>query len=352
MDKILLVNSNSSVENFLRKSLRLTKYSLTSCVCNEDDVLSHLKRESYTAILLNIKDKDSLRVLSTVMIRNPIPTIILWDGTSSFKDDILTSLQLGAIDILNLPLDKKITPTQKNRIIRAISFNSSLRVKKISLSDVIEAFRKKSIPDTSGITKSFIKNYDELPYYVVGIAISTGGPKALYSIFSQIPPDFPIPILVVQHIIPGFINMVAERLSQTCNLSVSIAQDDEPLSYPKLLLAPDNYHMIVVKENGDFKIKLTSEPSDTLFKPSADILFSSLAKTYKNKSICVIMTGMGQDGVKGLREVKSMGGMILAQDEKTSTVFGMAKVAIENNLVEKVLPLNEIIPTLTTLLKT
>jgi two-component system chemotaxis response regulator CheB len=174
---------------------------------------------------------------------------------------------------------------------------------------------------------------------LVAIATSTGGPAALQALLEKLPGDFPAPLLVVQHITPGFVTGMAGWLNTVCDLHVKIAEHGESLQPHTVYLAPDDRHLGVSNRG---TVALVNEPPVGGFRPAASYLFDSVGRTYGPSAVAVVLTGMGEDGVAGLRIVRQTGGRIIAQDEKTSVVFGMPGAAIAAGLADHVLPIEAI----------
>lgn len=181
---------------------------------------------------------------------------------------------------------------------------------------------------------------------VVAVAASTGGPAALQRLLSELPGDFPVPILVVQHIAEGFVPGLAEWLNTSSALAVGVARSGEPLEARTVYLAPDGQHLGL---NGRRVIHLSREDPVGGIRPSGTVLFDSVARAFGPAAAAVILTGMGRDGVEGLRAVRRAGGTIIAQDEASSVVFGMPGEAVAEGLTDFVLPLGAIAAQLTKL---
>lgn len=175
---------------------------------------------------------------------------------------------------------------------------------------------------------------------VIAIGASTGGPAALARILSELPGNFPVPILVVQHIARGFMDGFAAWLNTAGTLKVKLGRDGEPLSPRTVYLAPDECQMGVSSDRTSIRIS-GGQPIGG-FRPSATYLFDSVARAFGNSAVAVILTGMGQDGVDGLRSIRAQGGRIIGQDEESSVVFGMPGVAAAEGLVDVTLPLSAI----------
>lgn len=193
------------------------------------------------------------------------------------------------------------------------------------------------------------------PLRVVAIGSSTGGPEALSSIIQQFPENFPAGIAIVQHMPEGFTTRFAERLNRLAKITVKEAREGDVLRTGLALLAPGGYHMIFTTEKQGHKIltkvKLTLDPPQWKLRPTVDKMMTSLASIYGSRISGVILTGMGEDGVVGMRAIKAGGGRTLVQNQATSVVFGMAQQVIKNNLADEVLPLKEIVPRVLEVLK-
>lgn len=174
---------------------------------------------------------------------------------------------------------------------------------------------------------------------IVALGVSTGGPNALRDVFKMIDPRFKQPILVVQHMPAGFTAEFAASLDRVCPLTVTEAKDGEEIKNGHVYIAPGNYHMAVERRSMGTTIRLNQDPQRNGHRPSADVLFESVAKQYQNRALGVIMTGMGGDGAAQLTEMRRQGAWTLGQDEKSAIVYGMPRVAFEMGAVQKQVPL-------------
>jgi two-component system chemotaxis response regulator CheB len=164
---------------------------------------------------------------------------------------------------------------------------------------------------------------------LIAIGISTGGPDALRVVFSRLDPDLKVPIVVVQHMPPGFTNEFAKSLDRICALEVKEAEEGDLIKPGRILIAQGNKHLLVERKALASMVHLTDDPLVSGHRPSADVLFESVAKAYSNHALGVIMTGMGRDGAEQLGAIYREGGMTLGQDEATAVVYGMPRVAFE-----------------------
>jgi two-component system chemotaxis response regulator CheB len=178
---------------------------------------------------------------------------------------------------------------------------------------------------------------------VVAIGISTGGPNALATVLSALPANFPVPILIVQHMPPIFTRLLAERLSKQSMIKVLEAENGDIIEAGKAYIAPGGYHMILGRtERFGIHIQINQDPMENSCRPSVDVLFRSVARLYGARTLGIIMTGMGADGLRGCELIYEAGGQILAQDEATSVVWGMPGFVVKTGLADKVLPLKDI----------
>ena len=177
---------------------------------------------------------------------------------------------------------------------------------------------------------------------IVAIGTSTGGPNALAELIPQIPGDFPVPIVIVQHMPPIFTKLLAERLSAKSAIEVHEGAAGEDLAAASAWIAPGDYHMVLEKLGTRSRIDLNREPPENSCRPSVDVLFRTVARSYGASVLGVILTGMGQDGVRGCEHIREAGGQIIAQDEATSVVWGMPGFVARAGLADQVLPLERI----------
>lgn len=177
---------------------------------------------------------------------------------------------------------------------------------------------------------------------VVAIGVSTGGPNALAELIPQLPAGFPVPVLIVQHMPPLFTRFLAERLSSKSRIEVAEGQPGEALKPAQAWVAPGNFHMVVQRTDGTARIATHQGPPENSCRPAVDVLFRSVAEIYGPHVLAVIMTGMGQDGLRGCESIRDLGGQVLAQDATTSVVWGMPGFVASAGLADKVVPLGEL----------
>ncbi|HXI58662.1 MAG TPA: chemotaxis response regulator protein-glutamate methylesterase [Polyangia bacterium] len=174
---------------------------------------------------------------------------------------------------------------------------------------------------------------------VVAIAISTGGPNALAEMIPQLPGDFPVPILIVQHMPPLFTKLLADRLAARSAAAVKEAAAGDKLQAGTVYIAPGNHHMLVHRTGPSVSIVLDQGPPENSCRPAADVLLRSVAEVYGPGTLAVVMTGMGHDGLAGCRAIRQQGGQVFAQDEQSSTIWGMPGFVVEAGLADEILSL-------------
>jgi two-component system chemotaxis response regulator CheB len=179
---------------------------------------------------------------------------------------------------------------------------------------------------------------------VVVIGVSTGGPTALGAILPGLPAEFPLPVLLVQHMPPLFTRLLAERLHSTCRLPVEEARQGAPVEPGRILIAPGDFHMKVASNGNGVRVCLDQSPPQNSCRPAVDALFTSIGELYGGAVIAAILTGMGQDGLRGAEVLRAQGASVLAQDEASSVVWGMPGAVVNAGLADSVLPLDLIVP--------
>jgi two-component system, chemotaxis family, protein-glutamate methylesterase/glutaminase len=190
------------------------------------------------------------------------------------------------------------------------------------------------------------KHADGGPYGIIAFAASAGGLNAISHVLTALPADFPVPIVIVHHLDPRHRSLMAEILSRRTKLVVHEAREGDHLRAHTVFVAPPDYHLLV---NPDATLSLSHSELVHFLRPSADLLFESVAASFKERAIAVVLSGTGADGAMGLRAIKQMGGTIISQNEATSEFFGMPAAAIKTRMVDFILPLDEIPEALVTL---
>jgi len=293
--------------------------------------------------------KNGIEALKEIMEKKPTPVIMISALTTEGAEATIKALELGAIDFIPKGVDKGLLEfynIEKELIAKVKSAKGKIgRVQKVRR--LVGEHRKPSLGASSGASSKPASSPASIGlrgghYEILAIGSSTGGPPALQSIFSNLEPSFRLPVVVAQHMPPLFTKLLAERLDSLTHLSVKEAEDGETVEDGTVYVAPGGKQMVVVPKSGKKVIKVMDSPPSIIFKPSVDLLFKSVADSYGRPVIGVVLTGMGQDGCKGAKDIKRKGGIIIAQDEATCVVYGMPRCVVENKLADYVLPLTEI----------
>lgn len=269
-----------------------------------------------------------LEATEAIMARFPVPILIL-SATVSEKDLNLafTAIKKGALDVMAKP--SLTTPEHQQDFIDKLMDKIRLlsRIKVIHHIQRNREQRSPAVIPQSSTTRN-----------ILAIGASTGGPKAVMSILKTLPSGFKASVFVVQHISSGFAKGFAQWLDMECSIPVRIPEEGDKVRRGEALVAPTDRHFLI--ENGI--VRFSDAPPVNSCRPSIDLFFSSLALEYAGQTTAVLLTGMGKDGASGLADIKASGGKTIAQDEKTSVVFGMPKAAIAMNAADEILPLGDI----------
>ncbi|MCX7772497.1 MAG: chemotaxis response regulator protein-glutamate methylesterase [Clostridia bacterium] len=279
---------------------------------------------------------DGISCLENLQRQGSYGIIMVSSFTQEGANATIKALELGAFDFISKPENV---------------FHMSADEKKLEIIEKVKLACRtsKKAPTLTSIEKKIrpgapeqVSKASDLKY-IIAVGISTGGPRALSSILPEFPGDLPASIVVVQHMPPGFTRSLATRLNETCQMAVKEAEDNEELKAGTIYIAPGDNHTTFQSEGRATRIRLTKTPPTNGFRPSADVMMTSLAESQAQNIIGVIMTGMGNDGSKGLKELKTRkNAYVVAQDESTSIVYGMPRSAIELGVVDKTVPLQEI----------
>jgi len=179
---------------------------------------------------------------------------------------------------------------------------------------------------------------------IVAIGTSTGGPNALAEVIPQFPADFPVPIVIVQHMPPLFTRLLAERLNGRTRLEVQEGEEGKKVESGQVWIAPGDRHMTVTRKGRDMVLAMTQEPPEHSCRPAVDVLFRSVAQAYGANTLAVVLTGMGADGTRGARAIRDAGGEVIVQDEASSVVWGMPGSVVAASLADRICPLANIVP--------
>jgi len=294
---------------------------------------------------IEMPEMDGLATIAEIRKTHPrLPVIMFSTLTQKGAAATLSALSLGASDYVT-------KPANVGNVTAAMAAVREQLIPKIKALCRLDAEEHPGVAIRPGKTPAVRSATGGLttrprPPEVIAIGVSTGGPNALTEVFTQLPGDLNVPILIVQHMPPVFTKYLAERLSAVSAIPVTEATSGERIAPGRAWLAPGNFHMGLTKAAGSPAIQLHQGPPENSCRPAVDVLFRSVAEVYGSRALAVVLTGMGCDGLRGCRAIDAAGGRIIVQDEATSVVWGMPGAVAGAGLADAVLPLSRIAPEL------
>jgi two-component system chemotaxis response regulator CheB len=280
---------------------------------------------------------DGITTLEQIMTTNPVPVIMLSGLTSEGAEATVKALERGAVDFIAKPVGINISQL-KDELIYKIKTAAKVKVNKTIKHPDSRQPRRLIVSNLPVGKTALFGNADK----ILVMGTSTGGPKALQEVLPLLPENFPAPILIVQHMPPGFTKSLANRLNSLCAIRVKEAEEGEVLYQGVAYIAPGDFHLTIAKDNYHLVVKLTTDPLVNGHRPSVSVMMESVCNNFHGKIIGVIMTGMGSDGVEGMKLIKEKKGITIAEAEETCVVFGMPKAAIQANCIDQIIPLHDI----------
>ena len=304
---------------------------------------NRLRDEIPDVITLDIEmpRMDGLTFLQKLMSQHPIPVVICSGLAGKGSETALKALEYGAVEIIEKPRlgTKLFLEESKIRICEVVKAAAAARVRRISSRHTIQVAPK--LTADAVIAKPTGKAMVRTTEKVVVIGASTGGTEALRILLEAMPPDAP-GIVIIQHMPEHFTAAFAKRLDSLCRITVKEAADDDTVIRGRALIAPGNRHLLLKRSGARYYVEIKDGPLVCRHRPSVDVLFRSTARYAGKNAVGVILTGMGDDGARGMLEMKEAGAATIAQDEESCVVFGMPNEAIKRGCVDKVLPLDRI----------
>lgn len=290
-----------------------------------------IRRPDVITLDIEMPRMDGLTALGYIMSECPTPVIILTGHTRWGSVGTINALEYGAVDFMLKPsgvISLDIAKV-KHELLAKIKTAAKVNVKNLHL-HLLPANKRLKVSPSLSLDKLVI------------IGASTGGPKAISEVLPRLPGDLPAGILLVQHMPGDFTKDFAKRLDFESELYVKEAEDSEAIEPGKVLVAPGDFHMVVKHGKERNFVSLNQDPEMHNIRPSISVTMLSAAPIYCEKTIGVILTGMGSDGVEGMALIKHFGGKTIAEDQSTAIVYGMPKAAVDKGVVDKVVPIFEI----------
>lgn len=282
---------------------------------------------------------DGLSALQELIKIKPSPMVIMLSSfTTKGAETTIKALELGAMDFITKP---KGVFLQDN--INTLKTDLITKIKDLAESKYIYKHSGMIVPWNSRETCKKPQYISKNIKYFIGIGTSTGGPRALQEVISQLPENFPGAVFIVQHMPPGFTKSLADRLDNISNIRVKEAENGEIINAGYAYIAPGDYHMEIVSTGQDeYKILTNQKPLVSGHRPSVNVMMESLSRLENENILAVIMTGMGSDGTDGIVKIKCAGGKTIAQNEETCVVYGMPKAAVAAGAIDVIVPLEDI----------
>ncbi|MBN1301156.1 MAG: chemotaxis response regulator protein-glutamate methylesterase [Melioribacteraceae bacterium] len=341
--KVIIVDDSA----FMRKSLSImleSDDSIEIIAAAKDGLEGYelIKKLRPDIVTLDIEmpRMDGLTALKKIMTDCPTPVLMVSSLTTEGAESTIKAMEYGAIDFIPKELSYvnvniiKIKDDLIKKIKAIVQHKRSL--------ERLERLKRIQSPKVAGT----ILHSNTIPvsdYRAVALGISTGGPLSLQKVIPSISENINVPVFVVQHMPPKFTRSLADRLDNLSKLKVKEAEDEETVEKNTVYIAPGGFHMMVKTNQKNIPvIKIAERPIDTLHKPSVDVMMNSVVEIYGKKTLAIIMTGMGKDGLEAMKKLKSLGGTCIAQDERTSIVYGMPKAIVDAGIADAVLGLEQI----------
>lgn len=341
--RILIVDDSVVIRQLLREVLAGDpQLQIAGVAANGQIALAMLDQVSPDLVTLDVEMPvlDGLETLKQLRQSHPrLPVIMFSTLTARGAQATIESLAFGASDYVTKPSNVGSVMVAKERIREQLIPKIKALCKLTSGTPAIPYVRPRpsaSLPAQPGRQQS------AGTVEVVAIGCSTGGPNALAEILPNLPANFAVPVVVVQHMPATFTRFLAQRLDSICALRVREAVSGEPLRPGTIWIAPGDFHMKVTKSATGLRLATEQSPPENSCRPSVDVLFRSVIAACGGNVLAVVLTGMGQDGLRGCKELYDVGAQIVVQDEATSVVWGMPGFIAREKIADRVLPLQEI----------
>ncbi len=348
--RVLNVDDSAFIRKLLKDILESDDdFDVVDQAKNGKEAIEKIKQNKYDVITLDIEMPvmDGLTTLKEIMKICPTPVVMMSSLTKEGEQITLDALNLGAVDFITKP--KNVFSVSSDEIKACIidkiknARKANMKMVRYSSLSLSRNNNYTKIPNEYNVIKHNIGSADTIKT-IIAIGTSTGGPRALHEVIPNISGKVNAPVLIVQHMPKGFTKSLAERLDLISSVKVKEAEDGEILKNGWAYIAPGGVHMKIKSFGADkFKIFLDDSENVNGHKPSVDAMMFSVSKSSVREVVSVVMTGMGNDGAKGIETLKTeKNAKTIAEDEKTCIVFGMPKAAIETGKVDFIVPLNKI----------
>lgn len=349
--KVLIVDDSASVRTTLSDIISADpELEVMGTASDPYVAVERIRQQVPDVIFLDIElpRMDGITFLKKIMSQRPIPVVICSSLTEDGSRTLMEALEAGAVDVVTKPRVDTAQFLQESamRICDAAKAAAQARLKGLArpaprLNVEAKLSADVVIPPLSATRAATVMAGMPETEPVVCIGASTGGTEALREVLEALPADSP-GIVIVQHMPEKFTNAFARRLDGLCAMTVKEAEDGDVVQQGRVLIAPGNHHMALTRSGSRYTVKIIDGPHVSRHRPSVDVLFRSAAQYAGRNALGILLTGMGDDGARGLLEMRGMGSQTVAQDEDSSVVFGMPKEAIELGAAQRILPLRKV----------
>jgi two-component system chemotaxis response regulator CheB len=294
---------------------------------------------------VEMPEMDGLATLAAIRKQYPVLPVIMFSTTTQRgASTTIDALTLGANDYVTKPANVGSVAAAMQCLREQLIPKVKLWCSKATRSDTMPLRPGGSFVYAPKATATPKAPAQPATVQIVAIGVSTGGPNALAAVLPDIPGDLPVPIVIVQHMPPVFTRLLAERLNSKSDLKVCEATPGEEILPGHVYIAPGNYHMIVKRDGATVRVQTNLDTPENSCRPAVDVLFRTVADAYGPGVLGVVLTGMGQDGLRGSECIRSAGGQVFVQDEHTSVVWGMPGFVSRAGLADRELPLDQVAP--------
>ncbi|TQR20939.1 protein-glutamate methylesterase/protein-glutamine glutaminase [Psychrobacillus vulpis] len=353
--KLLIVDDSAFMRKLITDFFSESKLiEVIGIARNGKDAIQKIKSLHPDVVTMDVEmpEMNGLDALKQIMSETPVPVVMLSSTTQRGTESTLLAMESGAVDFIAKPsgtisLDlHKIKEELVEKVENAANVSITKMKKTFSKSEtkLASSFVDNNVIETIQTSITKVQSWNKTKKNMVLIGTSTGGPRALQEVITNLPKDIKAPVLIVQHMPAGFTKSLADRLNQLSEIEVKEAQNGDILHDGHAYIAPGGYHLRIKRTGNVYTIVLDNiEPPRAGHRPSVDVLFEDNSNFNDFDKIAVIMTGMGSDGAKGLQKLKENGNVVaIAESANTCIVYGMPKAAVETNLVNEVTDLENI----------
>ena len=345
MIKVLVVDDSAFVRRMLTSIIEKDKdIQVIATATNGEEAVAKAKQHDPDVITMDIEmpKMSGLQALERIMKEHPCPVIMLSAMTNEGAEETLRALELGALDYMpklnaDSTTDMRHLESELNPKLKALARRKAFM--RLRFRTATGSAFGAMAPTGAAMTRPLSGN-EVGPFELVAIGVSTGGPLAVQKVLCGLPGNFPVPILIAQHMPPAFTGPFAARLDGMCALTVKEALPAERVMPGHVYICPGGKHLRLENRDATLTAVVTEEPKTALYKPSANVLMETVGLALGRRALGVMLTGMGNDGLEGTKVLKAKGGRVLAQSEATCVVYGMPKAVVDANLADEVVDLN------------